>query len=170
VKALTSITMIVLTAAGATACGTQPAASPGGAAPAPNGSASAARTASIPPAPRETAPSPTPRSPSPTLAGQAVVTEADNGATVRLSRGQLAVVALSAGGMLSWRVPVAAGTAVRRTSAVGGYPGRLPARATFLATGRGSATLTSVNDTACLHARPACMVPQQTWQVTVIVS
>ena len=160
-KTLTLLTVIVLAVAGIAACGTRPA---GQTAPAPGGSATAARTASVPPAGRETGPSP-----APTLTGPARLGEADNGATVRLSPGQTVTVVLPARGMLSWHVPAATGTVTRRTSAAGGYPGQRPARATFIAVQRGSATLRAISDAACLHAQPACMVPQQTWQVTVAV-
>jgi len=170
VKALTLITIIVLTAACAAACGAQQGGSPGAAAPAASGSAAAARIASVPPAPRGAGTSPSARSPSPALVSPATLTEADSGAAVRLSAGQSVVVVLSSHGVLSWHTPAATGTAVRRTSATGGYPGQRPASATFFAARRGSATLSAVSDTACLHARPACTVPQQGWQVTVIVS
>jgi hypothetical protein len=164
-KTLTSLTVIVLAVAGIAACGTPPGGLAGQTAPVPGGSATAARTASVPPAGRETGPSP-----SPTLTGPARLGEADNGATVRLSPGQTVTVVLQARGMLSWHIPAATGTAARRTSAAGGYPGQRPARATFIAVQRGSTTLRAINDAACLHAQPACLMPQQIWQVTVAVS
>jgi len=102
--------------------------------------------------------------------GQVTVTETDSGATIRLSPGQAVTVVLAPHGIFSWHLPTADGTAVRRTSAVGGYPDPRPARAVFLASGRGSATISATDDTACLHASPACSVPQQTWHVTVLVS
>jgi hypothetical protein len=108
-------------------------------------------------------------SPPPTLAGPRQLTVADNGATVRLRRGQSVTIGLAAQGMFSWHTPVAAGTAVRQVSSDGGYPTDLPARATFLATTSGAATLTATDDTACLHAHPACLPPQQQWQVTIVV-
>jgi len=97
------------------------------------------------------------------------LTAASNGTTVRLFRGQSVSVMLR-GTALSWHVPAAAGSAVRRTSASGGYPGRQPARATFRATWPGRAILSSVNDTACLHTRPACAVAQRSWRVIVFVT
>ncbi len=169
VRRLTLITVIALAAAAA-GCGTQHGEPPGGPAPAPHGSAAAARTASSPPAAREGGASPPPGIPSPALTGPATLTEADNGATVRLSPGQRVIVVLSSHGMLSWHIPAATGTIVRRASAAGGYPAPRPARATFIATRSGSATLNAVNDAQCLHAQPACTVPQQAWQVTIIVS
>lgn len=97
------------------------------------------------------------------------LTAASNGTTVRLFRGQSVSVMLR-GTALSWHVPVATGRAVRRTSASGGYPGHQPARATFLATWPGRAVLSSVNDTACLHARPSCAIAQRSWRVVVLVT
>ena len=97
------------------------------------------------------------------------LTAASNGTTVRLFRGQSVAVMLR-GTALSWHVPAAIGRAVRRISASGGYPGRQPARATFLATWPGRAVLSSVNDTACLHTTPACAVAQRSWRVVVYVT
>lgn len=97
------------------------------------------------------------------------LTAASNGTTVRLFRGQSVSVMLR-GTALSWHVPAATGRAVRRTSASGGYPGHQPARATFLATWPGRAVLSSVNDTACLHARPSCAIAQRSWRVVVLVT
>jgi hypothetical protein len=97
------------------------------------------------------------------------LTAVSNGTTVRLFRGQSVSVVLR-GTALSWHIPAATGKAVRRTSASGGYPGHQPARATFRATWPGRAVLSSVDDIACLHARPACAVAQQSWRVVVLVT
>ena len=97
------------------------------------------------------------------------LTAVSNGTTVRLFRGQSVSVVLR-GTALSWHIPAATGTAVRRTSASGGYPGHQPARATFLATWPGRAVLSSFNDIACLHARPSCAVAQRSWRVVVFVT
>jgi hypothetical protein len=48
--------------------------------------------------------------------------------------------------------------------------GQQPARAAFVAVRSGGATLTAIDDTACRHGQPACELPQQEWQVTVIVT
>jgi uncharacterized membrane protein len=88
---------------------------------------------------------------------------------VRLFRGQSVSVVLR-GSALSWHVPAATGRAVRRTGASGGYPGHQPARATFVATWPGRAVLSSVNNIACLHARPSCAVAQRSWRVVVFVT
>jgi hypothetical protein len=97
------------------------------------------------------------------------LTAASNGTTVRLFRGQSVSVVLR-GTPLSWHVPAATGRAVQRTTAGGGYPGRQPARATFVALWPGRAILSSVNDTACLHTRPACAIAQRSWRVVVFVT
>ena len=97
------------------------------------------------------------------------LTAVRNGTTVRLFRGQSVSVVLR-GNALSWHVPAATGKAVRRTSAGGGYPGRQPARATFLATWPGRVVLSSFDDIACLHTRPPCAVAQRSWRVVVFVT
>jgi hypothetical protein len=155
------------------ACGTRS----GGQAAEPAGSGSAtavrAHSAVASPAGRATAGGPAPAWPSaspPVLTGPAVLTVADRGAVVRLRPGQRVTVALAAQGLFSWHVPAAAGVAVRRASASGGYPGRRPARAMFVAVRPGRAALTATDDTACLHTRPACAPGQQEWRVTVVVA
>ena len=97
------------------------------------------------------------------------LTAVSNGTTVRLFRGESVSVVLRDTG-LSWHVPVATGRSVRRTSASGGYPGHQAARATFRATWPGRAVLSSFDDTACLHTRPACAVAQRAWRVVVLVT
>lgn len=165
VKMPTLVTGAALVAAGAvwlSACGTAtpPGAGDGSGGSGSAGSASPGGTASVPASsgPASARPS----------AGTSL-TLADNEATVRVSTGQVVTVVLGRHGALSWHVPVAIGTAVRRTGASGGYPGKAPARAVFLAEQPGRAVLTSVDDAACLHSHPACMVPQRSWRVTVIV-
>jgi hypothetical protein len=97
------------------------------------------------------------------------LTVVSNGRTVRLFKGQSVTVVLRRGG-LAWHVPAATGKAVRRTGASGGYPGRRPARATFLAASPGRAILSSFDDIACLHARPSCEIAQRSWRVVVFVT
>jgi len=145
VRALVFVIAVVWAACAVAACGT------GRQAPASHPGASAASTA-------------TPRARAPVS-----LTAASNGTTVRLFRGQSVSVVLRST-TLSWHVPAATGKAVRRTSASGGYPGHQPARARFRATRPGRAVLTSVNDTACLHAQPPCAVAQQSWRVVVFVT
>jgi hypothetical protein len=97
------------------------------------------------------------------------LTATDSGAVVHLHTGQQVTVVL-APDFEQWHLPAASGTAVRLVSASGGYPGKQPARAVFLAVAPGTAQLSSTSDAACLHAHPRCMIPQQVWQATVIVS
>lgn len=169
-----SLLGLVLMAAGVAACGTQAygqppgpsAAGSGTAIPAhtasasPRGSVSASRSATIPP----------PAGSSPAATAPRALTAADNGATVPLHPGQRVTVTLAARGMFSWHVPAATSTAVMKISADGGYPGKQPARAAFRAVRPGRATLSATDDTACLHAHPACLLSQQAWQVTIVVT
>jgi len=97
------------------------------------------------------------------------LTVADNGAKVRLRRGQTIVVILASPAQ-TWRPPMASGVAVRRTSSRGGYPVSQVALASFVAVRPGLATLTSTTDARCLHAQPPCEIPQQLWAVTIIVT
>jgi hypothetical protein len=108
--------------------------------------------------------------PPPTLTGPAALTSADNGATVKLSVGQSVTVNLAYDGMFSWYPAKATGTAVRRDRAGGGYPAKDTAWAVFTAIQPGTATLSSFDDTACLHATLRCLPPQENWQVTIKVT
>jgi hypothetical protein len=168
VKVLCLATVGALTAAVA-ACGTQPAGQLAGPPTAGTGTAAPARAVTASPQAAGTA-SWRPPSPPPTLTGPVTLTAADDGATVRLHAGQQVAVALASEGLFSWHIPAAAGAAVRRVSASGGYPGQQPARAAFLGVRPGSTTLTAIDDTACLHTQPACEPPQQEWRVTVVVT
>jgi hypothetical protein len=98
------------------------------------------------------------------------LTAEDSGATVPLHPGQRVTVTLAGRGTFSWHVPAATGAAVMRISASGGYPGKQPARAVFWAVGPGRATLSAVDDAACLHAHPACRLSQQAWRAMVVVT
>jgi hypothetical protein len=113
---------------------------------------------------------PTSPAPRPTVSAPAVLTEADSGETVRLSTGQSVTVVLSTRSALSWHVPVVIGSAVLRTGASGGYPGKAPARAIFRAERPGRALLMAGDDAACRHSRPACKIRQRMWWVVVIVA
>jgi hypothetical protein len=153
--------------AGAAACGTQVAGQP--ARPVATATAIPASRGTASPAVSVTASRP-PATPPPILTGPATLTAADRGVTIRIHPGQRVTVELAARGSFSWHVPAAAGAAVTRISASGGYPGRQPARATFLAVRAGTATLTAIDDTPCLHTQPACLPVQQAWQVTILVT
>ena len=189
---LSWLAAVAVLAAGLAACGTQSAEGGPSAAhsvPSPNDTTSAAgasadASATITPvraagsasagtasaAPAITVPVPGPRSaPAPTrLTGSVTLTAADR-AVVYLRVGQQVTVIL-APGFQAFHQPGATGAALRLVSASGGYPGRRPARAVFRAVAPGTSTLSAVSDTACLHAHPRCMVPQQIWTATVHVS
>ena len=155
-----------LAVAGIAACGTGP--GPAGA-PAPVGvsvgsaSASPAVTGTVPAVPGGRA-TPSGR----VFLGGRTLTMADDGAKVRLRVGQSVAVVLVGRGLM-WDVPGASGRAVRRVSAVGGYPAAEPARAVFRAVRRGVSWLMSSTDARCLHAQPRCEIPQRLWRAEVIV-
>jgi hypothetical protein len=197
IRKLSRLATFIALAAGLAACGRvsagggQPAApAASGSAPAPfasaTGGGTAVTVAAVPPgagsatagtgsaAPAITVSGPvTPAGPPttvpPSLTGSVTLTVADNGAVVYLRVGQQVTVVLTPA-FMAWHLPIAGGSALRRVSASGGFPGRQPARAVFLAVAPGTAILSAESDTACLHARPPCMVPQQLWHVTVRVS
>jgi hypothetical protein len=152
-QATTAVPAVTITPAGS------------GSASAGTGSAAPAITVSGPVT--TTGPKPTVTPPSAT--GSVTLTAADNGQVVNVRVGQTVTVAL-APDFMAWHLPAAAGAALRRVSASGGYPSRQPARAVFLAVAPGTAVLSAESDMACLHAHPRCMVPQQLWHVTVRVS
>jgi hypothetical protein len=97
------------------------------------------------------------------------LTVADDGAKLRLRRGQKVVVILASQAQM-WQPPRASGFAVRRTSSRGGYPVSQVAFASFVAVQPGRATLTSTTDAGCLHAEPPCEIAQRIWAVTIIVT
>ena len=161
---LASAALIALIAGGMCSCGISSAPA-GRASHGPGGSAAPARSGRVTGSAQPTGPTP-----SPSAGAPGILTVADSGATVRLSLGQSVTVTLGPHSPFSWHVPAVTGTAVRRTSSGGGYPGHEPARATFLAVRPGRAVLSAVDDAACLHAQPSCMLPQQSWRVVVIVA
>jgi hypothetical protein len=163
-RVLLLITAVALAASGAAACGTHSRVGSGGGSTVNRTTsagavgATATATATAPPSSRPSV-----------LTGPQALTIADNGATVRLRRGQSLTVVLDSQSIMSWHVPSVDGVALTPVSASGGYPARTPAQATFLAVRPGGATLQAIDDIACLHVRPPCLPPQQTWKVTVVV-
>jgi hypothetical protein len=108
--------------------------------------------------------------PARTPAGLPTLTQADNQETLLLSVGQtFTVVLTSPPGTLRWDQPAAQGTQVILVSASGGYPGNTPARAVFRAVAPGSVAVSAATDSACMHQKPPCPVPNQQWIVTVVV-
>jgi len=173
VKASSLVGFVVL-AAGVCACGTQAygqtAGSPasGSAAVVPVRSAAASARGSVSPSRQATIP-PGAGSP-PAATSPHSLTAADNGATVPLHPGQRVTVTLARQGMFSWHVPAATSGVVMRISGSGGYPGNQPARAVFRAVRPGRVTISAIGDAACLHAHPACLLSQQPWRVTIVVT
>ena len=156
--------LVTLLASGVVACGnvTSPGNNPGSGS---GGSASPAHTSGStspvrPPGGASTQPAGKPNS----------LTTADNGATVRLTTGQSITVTLVPAPPFSWHLPAVTGSIIHRTDASGGYPERRPARATFRAMRPGRAELSAIDDAQCLHAQPACMLPQRSWDVVIIVT
>jgi len=107
---------------------------------------------------------PPPRSPK-VLLGSQRLTEANNLDTVKLTVGQRIDVSLD-----DYDPIEETGAALSVTAHSGGYPSRNPATAGYVAIAPGTATLVTVSDIACLHAKPHCGVPVTEWQVTVEVS
>lgn len=97
-----------------------------------------------------------------------VLTAADSGATVTLVTGQRLTVDLAPGpGAYAWDRPRLTGSGLRLLSVTGGYPYHGLMRAVFLATGPGTAVLSSSSDMPCLHESPRCLVAQREWTATV---
>ena len=133
------------------------------------GSGASSSTGTIGPPTQRSLSAPMPSSAPVTPAGN-VLTVADTGATVTLVTGQRLTMDLAPGpGAYAWHRPRLTGTGLRLLSVTGGYPYHGPMRAVFLATGPGTAALSSVSDMPCLHERPRCLVAQRLWTATVII-
>ena len=131
--------------------------------------ASSSSTGTIGPPVQRSLSAPSPSSAPVTPAGN-VLTVADAGATVALVTGERLTVVLAPGpGAYAWHRPRLTGSGLRLLSVTGGYPYHGPMRAVFLATGPGTAALSSVSDMPCLHERPRCLVAQRLWTATVII-
>jgi hypothetical protein len=142
-----------------TGCGT--AAGPG------SGGSSSMGTIGSPTQRSLSAPSP---SSSPVTPAGNVLTAADTGARVTLMTGQRLTVDLAPGaGAYAWHRPRLTGSGLRLLSVTGGYPSHGLMRAVYLASGPGTAVLSSSSDMPCLHARPRCLVAQRLWTATVII-
>jgi hypothetical protein len=131
--------------------------------------ASSSSTGTIGPPTQRSLSAPMPSSVPVTPAGN-VLTAADTGATVTLVTGQWLTVDLPPGpGAYAWHRPRLTGSGLRLLSVTGGYPYHGPMRAVFLATGPGTAVLSSLSDMPCLHERPQCLITQRLWTATVII-
>ena len=133
------------------------------------GNGASSSTGTIGPPTQRSLSAPSPSSAPGTPAGN-VLTAADSGATVTLVSGQRLTVDLTPGpGAYAWHRPRLTGSGLRLLSVTGGYSYHGPMRAVFLATGPGTAVLSSVSDVPCLHERPRCLVAQRLWTATVII-
>lgn len=133
------------------------------------GSGASSSTGAIGPPAQRSLSAPSPSSAPVTPAGN-VLTAADSGATVTLVTGQRLTVDLAPGpGAYAWHRPRLTGAGLRLLSVTGGYPYHGLMRAVFLATGPGTAVLSSFSDMPCLHERPRCLVAQRRWTATVII-
>src|SRR5215472_5901838 len=133
------------------------------------GSDASSSTETIGPPTQRSLSAPLPSSTPITPAGN-VLTAADVHARVTLVTGQRLTVDLAPGsGAYAWHRPRLTGSGLRLLSVTGGYPSHSLMRAVFLATGPGTAVLSSVSDTPCLHERPRCLVAQRLWAATVII-
>jgi hypothetical protein len=98
---------------------------------------------------------------------------AANGTVVIVRVGQQLVVELAE----HWTAPAAAAAAASGTAPLQplrrdraqGFPVTGAASATFTAVRVGSAVVTASTDYACLHATPACALPQRLFSITVQV-
>jgi len=115
----------------------------------------------------------------PAVATTITVTSADAGATVFLTTGQRVVVEVGfpghpgltgtpQGADMYWDVPQAATSGPLYRNGAVGCPGG-SALAVFTAVGTGGTTVTATTDAPCLHAHPACAIPQQDIQIFVVV-
>ena len=133
------------------------------------GSGASSSTGTIGPPKQRSLSAPMPSSAPVTPAGN-VLTAADTGTTVMLVTGQRLTVDLAPGpGAYAWHRPRLTGSGLRLLSVTGGYSYHGPMRAVFLATGPGTAVLSSLSDMPCLHERPRCLVAQRLWTATVII-
>jgi hypothetical protein len=105
-----------------------------------------------------------------------LLTEQPPDGSLSAQAGQRLVVMLMNGGGGAWTALHVEGSAVVLLGSVGAYDytcrGEPPlAELTFLrAENPGSVTLSSITDAGCLHARPACSIPQRIWRRTIIVT
>ena len=94
------------------------------------------------------------------------VTIASVSSPVHLHVGEDLNVALAA----EFHPPAAADPGVLgAVASAGGYPSNAPVNAVFVALKPGRTAVTTVSDNVCLHATPACMIPQQQVTLRVVV-
>jgi hypothetical protein len=107
------------------------------------------------------------------------VTSSDNGATVFLTTGQHLVVKVGSpgppvwngspqGADMYWNPPQSTSSGELYRSGSTMCPGG-SALAVFTAVGTGGTTVEATSDAPCLHARPACQIPQALVAIYVVV-
>ena len=115
----------------------------------------------------------------PANAGTVTVTSADAGATVFLTAAQRLVVEVGyatppgwtgtpQGADIYWDVPQSEARGPLYRNGAISCPGG-SALAVFTAVGTGGTTVSATTDAPCLHARPACAIPQQVVEIYVVV-
>jgi hypothetical protein len=115
----------------------------------------------------------------PATAATITVTSADAGATVFLTTAQHLVVEVGfsmspgwtgtpQGADMYWDVPQAAAQGPLYRNGSVSCPGG-SALAVFTAVGTGGTTVSATTDAPCLHAHPACAIPQQAVEIFVVV-
>jgi hypothetical protein len=110
-----------------------------------------------------------PPKPKPTLT-RTTLSNTDSGATVVTRPGRQITVTLTPTNLGNWTRPQITGQGVLRPIATsGGYPSSQPLHAVYLAAATGTASIATRTDLPCLHARPACLPPEENWQVHVSV-
>ena len=96
------------------------------------------------------------------------VTQADDGKTFTLRRGQHLVVTLDDESW-QWSDPDTDNASVLKRTAVSANPSSTHVTASFDATAVGQAHVSASKDAPCRNSQPPCMVPTYLWQVTVSV-
>ena len=104
----------------------------------------------------------------PTSGDTVTVTQADDGKTFTLSRGQHLVVTLDDPSW-QWSDPDTDNAKVLARTAVSANPSSTHVTASFDAKTNGQAHVSASKDAPCRYAQPPCMVPTYLWQITVNV-
>jgi hypothetical protein len=108
----------------------------------------------------------TPRRLPSSYAGAVALTEADNGRTIQVARGDAVGVFFPGCRGFDFQPAIATAPLVRYR-AHGANPG--DASAVFATPSTGTATITATTDGPCFHSDPACLAAQQDWRVTINV-
>ena len=135
----------------------------------PSGSGHASPASTVIPSPTSTTLPHTSTTTTPPSTGDTVsVTQADDGKTFTLRRGQHLVVTLDDPSW-QWSEPDTDKPSVLARTAVSANPSSTHVTASFDAEGAGQAHVSASKDAPCRNAQPPCMVPTYLWQITVNV-